>query len=321
MEFDLYPEKPTLIEEKPKSNVAVTVFSVLLFILTFLFIFSDEVNFIFNLVLVLLIHEMGHFAMMKVFRYQHVRMLFVPLMGAFVQGTKEVYSQRQSLIVIGTGPVPGIIIGTALIYAALFVHSGWMVDLGILFLFLNILNLLPLDPLDGGQLFKLMIHKNQDLFLLIFSFVSSLILIAAGFLTESWLVMGFGFILGLRVRSLQKQFYLRKRLAEEDVTYESTYKDLSNRDYHQIKNAILEDNSRMQQYLEYLDQEEADQLIAQQVSGTLKSPVIRDAGLIFKLVLILCWIVLVLAPIILVISGANWINEHYAWYFEYLSNK
>jgi len=321
MEFDLYPEKPTLVEEKPKSNIAATVFSVLLFILTFLFIFSDEFNFIFNLVVVLLVHEMGHFVMMKIFRYQHVRMLFVPLMGAFVQGTKEIYSQRQSLIVIGTGPFPGIIIGTVLIYAALFVHSVWMIDLGILFLFLNILNLLPLDPLDGGQLFKLMIYKNQDLFLLIFSFVSSLLLIAAGFLTESWLVMGFGFIMGLRVRSLQKQFYLRKRLAEEDVAYESTYKDLSNRDYHQIKNAILENNSRMQQYLEYLDQEEADQLIAQQVSGTLKSPVIRDAGFIFKLVLILCWIGLVLAPIILVISGANWINEHYAWYFEYLSNK
>jgi stage IV sporulation protein FB len=321
MEFDPYPEKPALPEEKAKNNLAATIFSVVLFILTFLFIFSDEVNFIFHLVIVLLVHELGHFTMMKLFNYQHVRMLFVPLMGAFVQGSKEIYSQRQSLLVVGTGPFPGILIGAILIFSAGSTHMNWMLELGLLFLFLNMLNLLPLDPLDGGQLFKLLIYRNQDLFLLLFSFISSLILIGFGWYTQSWLVIGFGFVMGFRVRGLQRQYYLRKRLDSEGVIYEAVYKSLSNSDYHKIKNVILEDNDRMSQYTELMDQEEVDQIMAQRVNGVLKSPVAKDAGLLFKSVLIFCWISLIISPFFLLVFGNDWIKEHYSWYFEYLSVK
>jgi len=58
------------------------------------------VDFILPLIIVLLIHEMGHFLLMKLFKYDNVRMLFIPLMGAFVQGNKEEYSQKQSLWVV-----------------------------------------------------------------------------------------------------------------------------------------------------------------------------------------------------------------------------
>jgi stage IV sporulation protein FB len=320
-DIDLYPKKPILIEEKPKSNVWQTLLSILLFIVAFLFIFSDNISFIFHLVIVLLIHELGHFTMMKIFNYQHVRMLFVPLMGAFVQGKKEVYSQRQSLLVVGLGPFPGILIGAGLLYFSLSVHQGWMVDMGFLFLFLNLLNLIPIDPLDGGRLFNLLLHKRQDLFLLVFSFISSLALIGFGFFSEYWLTMIFGFLMAFRVRSLQKQYLLRKRFKEEGIKYETTYRDLSNEDYERIKTFLLIENNRIQEYLGYLKPDEAEQFLAHHVNDVLKTPVRKDAGIFFKLVLILCWIGLMLAPIILVISGADWINEHYAWYFEYLSTK
>ena len=321
MEFDLYPQKPVLIEEKPKSNVWQTLLSILLFIVAFLFIFSDNISFIFHLVIVLLIHELGHFSMMKIFNYQHVRMLFVPLMGAFVQGKKEVYSQRQSLLVVGLGPFPGILIGAALFYFSLSFHQGWMVDMGILFLFLNILNLIPIDPLDGGQLFNLLLHKRQDLFLLIFSFGSSLALISFGFFSEYWLTMIFGFLMAFRVRSLQKQYLLRKRFKEEGITYETSYRDLSNEDYQRIKTVLLIENNRIQEYLGYLNPDEADQFLAQHVNDVLKTPIRKDAGLVFKMILILLWVGLVIAPILFITIGDSWINEHFGWYFEYLSTK
>lgn len=321
MEFDLYPEKPPLAEEKPRNNLAATVFSVILFILAFLFIFSDEFIFILHLVVVLIFHELGHFSMMKLFKYQHVRMLFIPLMGAFVQGSKEIYSQRQSLLVVVTGPFPGIFIGAALILIAANTHAGWLVDLGLLFVFLNILNLLPLDPLDGGQLFKLLIHKKQDLFLLLFSLISSLILIGFGWYTQSWLVVGFGFIMGFRVRGLQRQYYLRKRLESEGVLYETTYKSLSNSDYYKIKSAILEENNRMKEYIQQIDEVQADQLMAQQVDGALKRPTVKDAGLLFKTSLIICWISIVIAPFVFLVVGNEWIKDNYTWYFDYLSSK
>ena len=163
-DFDFYPQKPELIEQKTKGKLSTTVLSVVLFVMTFLFLFSEEVDFIFHLLIVLLIHELGHFLLMKLFKYDNVRMLFVPLMGAFVQGNKEEYSQKQSLWVVIAGPLPGIIIGALLLILAGTIHQAWMVNLGLLFLFLNLLNLVPLDPLDGGQLFRLLMKKDHDLF-------------------------------------------------------------------------------------------------------------------------------------------------------------
>jgi hypothetical protein len=105
-EYDFYPPKPELIEAKPKGNLALTVFSVVLFVIAFLLVFTEEVNFIIYFLVVLLTHELGHFIMMKAFGYKNVRMLFIPLMGAFVQGSKKQYSQKESFLVIAAGPFP-----------------------------------------------------------------------------------------------------------------------------------------------------------------------------------------------------------------------
>jgi Zn-dependent protease len=175
-----------------------TVFSIVLFVAAFFFLITDEWTFIVNLLIVLLIHELGHFSMMKLFGYQHVRMLFIPLMGAFVQGKKDVYSQKHSLLVIVMGPFPGILIGYALFYFSGVIKSEWLFDLSVLFMFINMLNLLPLDPLDGGQLFKLLVNNAEELFLLIFSFISSLLLILIGFLLDDFFIMGFGFLMAFR---------------------------------------------------------------------------------------------------------------------------
>ena len=171
-DFDFYPTKPELIEEKPKGGLSLTIFSMVLFVLVFLLLLGDEVNFIISLLVVLIIHELGHFITMKLFKYKNVRMLFVPLMGAFVQGSKTRYSQKQSFIVTAAGPFPGVAIGTAVMYYAAEIQNEWLMNLGFLFLLLNIINLLPLDPLDGGQMFKLLFRKNNEFFLMIFALIS-----------------------------------------------------------------------------------------------------------------------------------------------------
>ena len=113
-----YSPKPTLEKVKVQSNWVLTLFSVLVFALSFLFIFSDELDFIFYLVVVLFLHEMGHFLLMKYFKYEDLRMLFIPLMGAFVQGSKKHYSQKESFLVIAAGPFPGVIFGIVVLILA-----------------------------------------------------------------------------------------------------------------------------------------------------------------------------------------------------------
>mgnify|MGYP000623611177 CR=1 FL=1 len=298
-QFDFYPSKPELVEQKPKSSLSVTIFSMVLFVLAFLVLFGDEINFILYLLAVLLIHEAGHFFMMKVFKYENVRMLFVPLMGAFVQGKKSSYSQKQSLIVTVAGPFPGILIGAILMWYGNVIHSYWLVELSALFLLLNLVNLLPLDPLDGGQLFKLYVRKNHELFLMFFALLSSLLIIGLGWILDSYIIMIFGFFMGFRVRALQKQYQMHKDLMDEEVDYSTSYKLLSNKDFSKIKEVLLIHTPPLRKYLEQAPSEDSDPVMASQVNNVLITPIVKDATPLFKLMILFLWVASFAVPFIL----------------------
>ena len=307
-DYDFYPPKPELVEPKMKSSLAVTIFSIVLFVLVFLLFFANEINFIIYLIVVLLIHELGHFLAMKIFGYENVRMLFIPLMGAFVQGKKQEYSQRQSFIVALAGPVPGLIIGTSILYIGLSFHSYWMVELAALFLLLNIVNLFPLDPLDGGQLFKLLVRKRTEIFLMVFALLSSLLIIGLGWLMDSTIIMLFGFFMSFRVRALQKQHQIHREFSEEDINYEVSYRLLSNRDFLKIKQILLDSTPPLRTYIEQVGEEESNPILASQVNNVLKTPINKDAGLVFKISVLLIWLSAFVLPVVLYYTiNFNWL--------------
>ena len=307
-EFDFHPEKPELIEKKRENSLSLTVFSIVIFIFTFMLLLGDEINLIIYLVVVLLFHELGHFLMMKFFHYKEVRMLFVPLMGAFVQGSKDSYSQKQSFIIAIAGPLPGVLVGAVLMWYGNYVHSFWIVEVSALFLLLNIVNLVPLAPLDGGQLFKLFVRNGSELFLMVFALVSSLLVIGLGFLIDSMIVMLFGFFMGFRVRALQKSFQMHKDIRNQGVDYATTYKLLSNGDYRKIKNILLQHSPQLQKYIDLASSEESDPILASQVNNVLSTPIVYDASVFFKLSIFLLWILAFITPIILYYTlDMNWI--------------
>ena len=310
--YDIYPSKPHIEKVKIESNWGLTAFSLMLFVGVFLLLFSEDLNFVLFLILVLFIHEMGHFTFMKLFNYENVRMLFIPLMGAFVQGSKEKYSQTQSFIVVAAGPFPGICIGIITLYISSFYQLNWILELSFLFLFLNIINLIPIDPLDGGQLFKLLVHKKRDLFLIIFAFISSLILILVGFLIWSWVTMIFGFFMGIRVRGMRRNYQIRKLLDEQDVNYISTYDDLSNRDYAMIRDVIVAETPSLKKFLALSD-DPNDDVLASHVNSVLLAPVKYDASFWLKFTIVVSWIILVFLPLFLLVFYRHIFLD---WYFE-----
>jgi Zn-dependent protease len=310
--FDFYPKKPELVEPKQKTGLSVTIFSMVLFVLVFLLFLGNEFKFVLYLLIVLIIHELGHFLTMKFFKYKNVRMLFVPLMGAFVQGSKATYSQKESLIVTGAGPFPGMVIGSFLVWYASELQSSWLMTLALLFLLLNIINLLPLDPLDGGQLFKLFLKKKYELFLMVFAFLSSLFMIAFGWIISSYIIMLFGFFMGFRVRALQKRFQVHKELLEEAVNYSTTYKLLSNKDFVIIKNIVLNHTPALRKYVDQAASEESDSVIASQVNNVLVAPLIRDASLLFRCGILFLWVLSFITPVLLFyLVDLNWFLANY----------
>lgn len=310
---DWYEPKPVLQKVKVRSNWGMTLFSVLLFALSFLYIFSDELDFVFYLVLVLFLHESGHYLMMKQFKYQDLRMLFIPLMGAFVQGSKKHYSQKESFLVIAAGPFPGVFFGLTLLFLAQHYQQTWLLELSFLFLFLNVINLLPIDPLDGGQLFKLFVRQKRDLFLLIFALLSSLLMISVGYLIDSWILLAFGFLMSFKVRSFQRNYQLRQILDRQGLDYELNYEDLTDQEYHRLKAVVLDENPKLRTMQE-LHGEAAQEVIASHVNAVLSVPIRRDASLAFRIVLIALWLLLISLPVFLMVGTFF----DFTWYFETL---
>lgn len=297
-DYDFYPQKPELIERKSERKTGLTFFSMVLFALAFVLIGSRDFLFIFFVILVLFIHEIGHFLLMKLYQYKNVKILFVPLMGAFVQGKKELYQQKQSFFVIMAGPIPGILIGTILLYFGEIFGYNWMKELSILFLFINMLNLLPLDMLDGGQILKLFFDKNEEIFQLIISFVSSITMIVVGWFFDLNFLIVFGFLMGFRVRSVQKKYQIQKEFIGEKINYKTTYQSISNKEFSRMKKIVLEYTPALKSYLDEESEETTNPFLADQVNSVLVPPIERNASLLFKFVISI-WILSFLLPFIL----------------------
>lgn len=127
----------------------ITIITMLFSVFAYSFLYSPW--FSAGLVLMLLIHEVGHVAAFRLIGYKASAPVFIPMIGAVVFGPKTDNPDHEAIISFG-GPLLGGL-------AALALFGIWMVlpdksDLILLISFsaviLNIFNLLPIRPLDGG---------------------------------------------------------------------------------------------------------------------------------------------------------------------------
>lgn len=103
------------------------------------------------LVGVVLFHELGHAAVMMLSGYRDVRVFFIPFFGAATSGRPPPEQPFKAGLVDLAGPLPGILLALLLF---LFAPPGAVRDSAIsLLALLNVLNLVPMTPLDGGRLF------------------------------------------------------------------------------------------------------------------------------------------------------------------------
>jgi tetratricopeptide (TPR) repeat protein/Zn-dependent protease len=112
-----------------------------------------RLNDLYSLVFVLFLHEAGHFLAMKAFGYKDTTMFFLPFFGAAVSGKKEDASLTEKVWVLLAGPLPGIVLGLSLLVAVRLNPTWlWLDHTAWLLVGLNLLNLLPFYPLDGGKI-------------------------------------------------------------------------------------------------------------------------------------------------------------------------
>jgi Zn-dependent protease len=138
------------------------------------------------IVAILLFHEFGHFMAMRICGYRDTSIFFLPLIGAAASGRKTNATIPEQVFVSLMGPLPGIIIGLIFLACApsqsqpptpsqhVLFHSG------LLLVVINLFNLLPIMPFDGGQVVNRLLFGRRPWLDFIFRSVAVVVMLGLG---------------------------------------------------------------------------------------------------------------------------------------------
>jgi Zn-dependent protease len=216
-----------------------SLISLFIYAALFYFLFDRNIAYIAAVLLVLLIHEFGHFFAMKLYNYQNVKLFIIPLMGAFVSGKKQDISQRQMSIIILAGPVPGLIIGVGLYIMNSSLHNESIKMLANVFLFINFFNLLPIYPLDGGRFLENLFIRTNFGIRMVFTILSIMLLFILLLFTGNFILIIVPVLMALELVNESKNQKIREYLEQEKINYFTEYNDLPDKSYWLIRDCIL----------------------------------------------------------------------------------
>lgn len=108
-------------------------------------------RFALGLVGLLVVHELGHAAVMVAKRLRTTPIVFVPMFGAFIAIKDQFRDASVEAETALGGPVAGALLATACLGAALLTGDPFWAALAFFGGILNLFNLLPISPLDGGR--------------------------------------------------------------------------------------------------------------------------------------------------------------------------
>jgi Zn-dependent protease len=172
------------------------------------------------LLLILLLHEGGHLLAMRLTGHTNLSMLFIPLFGGVAMGSPRKVPPYKKIIALFAGPLPGVIlaaIGLQLVLQSGFpfkqLHPDLLMAL-ILLAVINYFNLIPIQPLDGGQIFNLIIFSRLAFLQAAFTVLSIVGLVILGVLLQAPLL----FLLAVVVMLGFRQNLRQRRLFEKVKT-------------------------------------------------------------------------------------------------------
>ena len=102
-------------------------------------------------VLLILVHEMGHYLMAKRLGQSVSAPVFIPLLGALINMRRQPASVQEEATLALAGPVAGTAVSWLCVGVGVALHSEFWAALGYLGCLLNLFNLIPASPLDGGR--------------------------------------------------------------------------------------------------------------------------------------------------------------------------
>ncbi len=300
----VYPPK----YEKPEqtSNIWLkSVFSLALYLVLGYYIFHSF-KMLLMITAIVMFHELGHFFAMKYFRYKDLGIFFIPLLGAYVSGTKREVSQKESAIILLAGPLPGIILG--IIMYLLYENNPLLHVAGISYytislslVILNLINLIPVYPLDGGQLLNRVFLDEE-------SWISKgFVFLSAGFLC--WVALFamkppfyplllFPAMMLLRYVGDTKLKSVEKKIETEGIDMDKSYEELPDNDYWAIRNILITEHQAFKdiQLSPPYVYDAKEEKIMTTIKSLLHRHLMQDVSIAGKIFLVLIWAAAIASP-------------------------
>ncbi|GAB1489427.1 hypothetical protein MASR2M8_18800 [Opitutaceae bacterium] len=174
---------------RPGGYAPLIVLVVSAFVFVGLGVLRWELTFVLSFLAAIFVHETGHVLAMRLFRYRDLRMMFIPFIGGMAGGDPDDLDAGRIAAISLAGPLIGLLGGlTAAGLAHLtgiedFRHFGWIS------LYLNLFNLLPLVPLDGGHFINELLFARRPRAELVFKAVA-LVALAAIIIVSKFYILG-----------------------------------------------------------------------------------------------------------------------------------
>lgn len=110
-------------------------------------------------VLLLLMHEMGHYLAARRLGMRVGLPMFIPFVGAWIELKDHPLSVDQEAHIAFAGPFVGTLAAAAVLAVSLWEHSALLLALAYAGFFLNLFNLIPVSPFDGGRIVAILSPK------------------------------------------------------------------------------------------------------------------------------------------------------------------
>jgi Zn-dependent protease len=228
---DLYRATATVLIEpdiasSPWRGLGCLLLTLALFAASFFF-WSTDLRVLGLIILILLLHETGHFAGMRVFGYRNVQMFFIPFFGAAVSGRKHAAPVWQQGVVLLLGPLPGILLGLALQAWYRLPSNTLAGEMVMLLVIVNGFNLLPVVPLDGGRLIDVLIFARRPWLAVAFRLLAVGALLLGAWKLASWVLAGIGVLMLLSTPARHRKARLERAFRDNPLELPPRMEELS----------------------------------------------------------------------------------------------
>ncbi|MGB0468847.1 MAG: site-2 protease family protein [Pontibacterium sp.] len=154
-----------------------------------------SLQFAIALILCLVFHEYGHIRAMKRFGLKTKGIYLIPFVGGLALSDDKINTRWQDVYISIMGPFFGLILSVACLLAYWLTGIELLAGLAVFNALLNLFNLLPVLPLDGGHILKSIAFSVNSVFGLVACIAGALLGIAASYYFGMAL-LGFLLIIG-----------------------------------------------------------------------------------------------------------------------------